>query len=43
MRNRVMFLQKCSLPCRLLVTIKDKDTAEFIKEREAGGAGPTRV
>lgn len=41
--NRVTFLQKRPLVCRVLATIKGKDIADFIKEREAEGAGANTI
>lgn len=42
-KNRVAFLQKRLLASRFLASIRGKDIADFIKEREADGVGPNTI
>lgn len=41
--NRVIFLQKRLLASRILASIRGKDIADFIKEREQEGAGANTI
>lgn len=42
-KNRIIFLQKRGLASRFLASIRGKDIADFIKEREKEGAGPNTI
>jgi len=42
-KNRILFLQKRSLATRFLASIRGKDIADFIKEREKEGVGANTI